>query len=143
MKREGPWDSGGCHRLESGSSELERQKKDGSRRVKILTFVIELLQQVFVPFDVVALFRGDRGKIHFDEVGHRSRETPVERVKAAAQVDDLAGMVADLLEHFLDAHLDASDTGKVAAIDFGCLPDSVLHKVANVVVLPVAQLDRA
>lgn len=110
---------------------------------KRLAFVIELLQQVFVPFDVVALFGGDRREIYLDEVGHRPGETPVERVKAAAQVDDLAGLVADLLEHLLDAHLDAADTGKVSPIDFGRLPDSVLDKVADVVVLPVAQLDSA
>lgn len=106
------------------------------------TFSVELLQQVFVPFDVVALPGGHRGKVHLDKVGDGARQSPVERVKATAQVDDLARLlVADLLEHLLQAHLHATDTRKVAPVNLGRLAHCILHKVAYVVVLPVSQLD--
>lgn len=46
------------------------------------------------------------------------------------------------LQELLDAHLHALDAGEVAAIDLRRLPLLVADKVADVVVLPVAQPHR-
>lgn len=114
--------------------------QDKSRRY--LTFIVQFLQQMFVPFDVVALFRGDCGKVHLHKVGHRPWQSPVQGIKATSQIYDLTRLlVANLLEYPVQTHLNASYSGKVAAVDLGSLSHRVLDKVSDVLVFPVAQLN--
>lgn len=108
-----------------------------------LTLVVEFLQQLFIPFDRVALLGGDRGKVYFYEVGNCPRQPPVQGVETAAQIDDLTRLFARLLKQFVDAHFHAPNSCVVAAIYLRSLPNGVLHEATDVVVLPVAQLDGA
>lgn len=65
-----------------------------------ITFNVNFRQQVLVSFDIIALSRCYCRKVQFDEIRYHMAsisESPVQRIKTAAQIYDLA-----LVSGFLD-----------------------------------------